>query len=370
MPRWGQAKLALYTAAVAVPLGVILAGSRFGIPAFVFEHVMVLVVVAAAVAGGLGPAITVAVVGTLGDNVLLRHPVGQPAITGVRDAIDLGLFLAVGLIVGWLVARLRSSTERAFAAAERERIAREERDRLIATMTHDLATPLTAIRGTVQFARNHPTGAELDYQRLLARVETAAARATALIRALADARSIHDDSLELTWRIVDLREVVTPIVTMLDRTSDRHPIAFAVSDEPLVARCDPERLGRVVENLLSNAIKYSPNGGTIEVALLADGDHAALSVRDYGIGIPREFRGRLFTSGFRAPGAIHVAPGLGLGLHIASEIVRHHGGRIDVIDPPGGGTQFTVHIPIERATAAVGSAPSTSLRDAVPVSTS
>ena len=339
-------KLAVYMAAVALPLAVILAGSRMGMPAFVFEHLMVLAVVSAALAGGLGPAITVAIVSTLGDNILLREPVGQPAITGMREAIDLGLFLVVAMVVGWLVARLRAATERALEAVQRERIAREERDRLIATITHDLSTPLTAIRGTVQFARNHPAGAEVDYQRLLARVETAAARATSLIRALADARSIHDHSLELTWRVADLRDVVAPIVTMLDRTSDRHPIAFAVSDEPLVARCDPERFGRVVENLLSNAIKYSPDGGTIEVALIADANSAALSVRDYGIGIPPDSRGRLFTSGFRAPGAAAVAPGLGLGLHIASEIVRHHGGRIELTDPPGGGTQFTVRIPL------------------------
>src|SRR5687767_3782898 len=105
-----------------------------------------------------------------------------------------------------------------------------------------------------------PTRTGLDVARLF-RVETAAARATSLVRSLADTKSIADDSLSMELRLVDLRDIVEPIATMLDRASDRHPIALAMDSAPLVVIGDAERLGRVVENLIANAIKYSPGGG-------------------------------------------------------------------------------------------------------------
>ncbi|MBI3047777.1 MAG: DUF4118 domain-containing protein [Acidobacteria bacterium] len=164
-----------YAIAAALPLSFTVVGARLALPAFVFEHVMVVLVVGLAVVGGRGPAIAAAIAGGIGDNVLLREPIGRPAITGVRDLVDLGLFLLVAIVVGWLVDGLRIARARALEAAARERLARQELDRLVATVTHDLATPLNAIQGTIQFARKHSAISEVDLARLLARVETAAA---------------------------------------------------------------------------------------------------------------------------------------------------------------------------------------------------
>jgi signal transduction histidine kinase len=217
-------------------------------------------------------------------------------------------------------------------------------------VTHDLATPLTAIRGTIQFARKHAALSEVDTTRLLNRIETAAGRATSLVRALADTKSIARQSLSLDVHPVDFRTVVEPIAIMLDRTSDRHPIALAVDAAPLVVNGDAERLGRVVENLITNAIKYSPGGGAVEVELREHDRDAVLTIRDYGIGISAEARDRLFEIGYRAPQAANVAPGLGLGLYTAAEIVRRHGGSISVIAPEGGGTLFMVRLPLASDT--------------------
>lgn len=341
-------RLTWYLVAIALPAGVVGIGARVALPAFVFEHVMVLFVVALAVGGGLGPAVAAAVAGSVGDNILLREPIGSPAITGVRDAIDFGLFITVAVVVGWLVDRLRTAKERAIDAAERERRVRDERDRLVATIIHDLATPLGAIQGTIAFARNFGAVSELDPVRLLARVETAAARATSLVRALQDTRSIEDQSLSLTVKLVDLRSIVEPVVKMLDKTSDRHPIVVAIDSAPLLVRGDAERLGRVVENLLTNAIKYSPGGGTIEVRVRQDHGFALITVRDHGIGIADSPRERIFELGYRAPSAASVAPGLGLGLYIASEVVRRHGGTIDASPASDAGTLFTVRLPLAK----------------------
>jgi signal transduction histidine kinase len=316
------------------------------LPAFVFEHLMVVVVVGLAIVGGRTPAVAAAVAGALGDNILLREPIGQPAITGVRDIVDLGLFLIVAIIVGWLVDGLRAAKARALAAADRERDARQALDRLVATVAHDLATPLSVILGTIQLVRIKAAISEIDLVTLLARVETAASRATSLIRALADTKSIEQQSLTLDLHHIDVRSVVEPIARMLDRTSDRHPVVLAMDPDPLMVRGDADRLGRVVENLITNAIKYSPAGGSIELCLREDSGSVTLTVRDYGIGVPVDAKDRLFEIGYRAPDAAKVAPGLGLGLYTASEVIRRHGGTMSARAAEGGGTIFTVCLPL------------------------
>ncbi len=361
-----HSRAVVYAIFTVLPIVIMIVGEQIALPAFVFEHLMVILVVAAAVAGGPGPAVASAVSGGVGDNLLLPEPIG--AITGVRDAVDLGLFLVVAVVVGWLVNGLRTARANAVTAARREQEAREELDRLVATVTHDLATPLTAIRGTIQFALKNAAVTQVDTVRLLSRIETAAVRATSLVRALADTKSIARQSLSLDLQSIDVRAVVEPIAKMLDRISDRHPIGLALHPSPLVVNGDAERLGRVVENLITNAIKYSPAGGAVEVQLTEDEGSVVLTIRDYGIGISAEARDRLFEMGYRAPQAANVAPGLGLGLYTAAEIVRRHGGSIGVTAPDGGGTMFTVRLPLAAHSGAAESV-SRRLQD-MPVRTS
>jgi K+-sensing histidine kinase KdpD len=338
--------LARYLLAAALPLAVIVLAVQLGMPAFIFEHLMVLLVVALALLGGRGPAILVAVVASIGDNILLREPIGRPAIDGFRDVVDFGLFLVVAATVGWLVNRLRAAKEHALMAAKRERVAREQRDQLVATVTHDLATPLTVIQGTLQFLRKSASLTAVDLPRLLLRIETAAARATSLVRTLQDVRSLEEDTLSLNLQRADFRDIVEPTVRMLDRLSDRHPIALMMPDAPLLLDCDVERLGRVIENLLTNAIKYSPDGGPVEICALEEHGLAVLRVEDSGIGIPAFDHERLFELGYRTDKAAAVAPDLGLGLYIAAAIVRRHGGTLEAARRESGGSVFTVRLPL------------------------
>jgi signal transduction histidine kinase len=337
-----------YFLATALPLTTILLAVQLAVPAFIFEHLMVLLVVGLAILAGRGPAILSAIVASLGDNVLLREPVGRPAIDGVRDVVDFALFVIVAATVGWLVNRLRTAREDALIAAERERMAREQRDQLVATVTHDLFTPLAAIQGTIQFVQRHAALSSLDMPRLLVRIETAAGRATSLVRTLRDVRSLEDDTLTLNIQRSDLRSIIEPTVRMLDRMSDRHPIALVMPESPLILDCDVERLGRVIENLIVNAIKYSPEGGPVEVSLTEEGVLGVIRVADRGIGIREADRGRLFELGYRTEKAAAVASGLGLGLYIASAIVQRHGGTLDAAARDAGGSVFTIRLPLVR----------------------
>jgi signal transduction histidine kinase len=335
-----------YAAALAVPVGITYSVAWLGWPPFIFEHLVVLLVVVIALPYGLGPAIVAAATSVVADNVLLREPIGRPTITGYRDVLDLLLFAAVAVVVSELVRRAHAARVVAEQAAERERRAREDRDRLIATVTHDLATPLTVLGGTVQFVKRHRTSSDADLSRLLGRLETASARATALVRTLADAQALESREFVLQTDIHDLRALVRPIVEMMDRFSERHPIVLDAPDHPVNVNADGERFQRVLENLINNAIKYSPDGGTVELSISCDREHAVIRVRDHGIGISSEALPRIFEASYRAREAATCAPGLGLGLSIASQVIARHGGTIEAAPGETRGTIVTVQLPL------------------------
>jgi signal transduction histidine kinase len=332
-------RVSAFALAVAIPLATMVLGARAGLPEFAFEDITILLVVGFALQLGLGPAVTAAVVAAFGDDVLLREPIGHATITGVRDIVDIALFLSVAGIVAWLVARAERERRRAQAAAE-------DRDRLIATITHDLGTPLAAIRGTVQFVRQVGASGDLDLNRLLTRLDTASARATSLIRMLTDARAIETGGLRLQTALTDVRECLASVVQMLERVSDHHQIATAMPDHPVLVDADVDRLQRVFENLVSNAIKYSPDGGPVEVSLSIDDRGAVVQVRDYGMGISQEALPHVFERAYRAPEAARAAAGMGLGLSISAEIVRRHGGTIGAAAATPKGALLTVTLPL------------------------
>jgi len=331
--------MAAYGIAVAVPLAIMVGGTLVGLPEFAFEDLTILIVVACTLRLGLGPGVTAAVVAAFGDDILLREPIGYPTITGLRDIVDVTFFLIVAFIVAWLVARVDRERRRAEKAVD-------ERDRLIATITHDLGAPLAAIRGTVQFVRRFGASADVDLSRLLARLDTASARATSLIRMLTDARAIESGGLKLETALTDVRECLTPVVEMLERVSDHHEIATAMPDHPVFVEADVDRLQRVFENLVTNAIKYSPEGGPVEISLSTDDRGAVVEVRDYGMGISQEALPHLFEQAYRAPEAARATAGMGLGLTISAEIVKRHGGTIRAAAAMPRGARLTVTLPL------------------------
>ncbi|HWI19368.1 MAG TPA: HAMP domain-containing sensor histidine kinase [Vicinamibacterales bacterium] len=339
--------LAGYATAIAFPIIIIIAVAWLNLPPFLLEHIVVLFLVFAAIRWGVTPAAVAAVVAVVADNLLLREPIGRPTISGFRDAVDLVFFGTIAIVVSGLMREARSARAVAQAAADRERLAREDLDALIQAITHDLATPLSVLRNTVQFAQRR-ANTEVDWAQLLKRLDTASTRATALVRTLADARQIDGDSLRLEIARHDLGAMVAPIVSMMDRVSERHPLLYTPPDGPVMIDADAERVQRMVENLIANAIKYSPDGGAIEVSVSVSEAAALLRVRDHGVGIPAEALPHIFTRSYRAPNARSHASGLGLGLSIAAEIVHRHGGTIVASAAPGVGTVFTVRFPINH----------------------
>jgi PAS domain S-box-containing protein len=261
----------------------------------------------------------------------------------------------------YVLALVRDLTERRRTEAERLARARAEaaraeseaalqaRNELVATIAHDLKSPLAAIKGLAQIAVRQ-TGPEGDAgAELLARIEGAATRMVRLLDDLQDtARLEAGQELSLARAPTDLVALARTVVAEQQRMTSQHRIQLASEEAPIVGRWDGPRLERVLGNLLGNAIKYSPGGGDILARLARDDGWAVLTVQDPGVGIPAADLPLVFER-YRRGGNVdgHIA-GAGIGLAGASQIVRQHGGTIEAASQgEGQGATFTVRIPLE-----------------------
>jgi len=221
------------------------------------------------------------------------------------------------------------------------------KDRFLRIAAHELRTPITALHATTQLIDADPDALADPERRaaLLARIRRQSVRLVKLVQQLLDSVQANAAELPLQRAPVDLVELARDVVeTTMPATGPR---ALIRAEAPVVGSWDALRIEQVLTNLLSNAARYSRAQGQVTVEVRAVDGHAQLKVRDEGIGIPKQQLDQLFTPFFRAANAhAHHGGGLGLGLHIAQEIVRRHGGRILVESQENAGTTFTVELPL------------------------
>jgi two-component system, OmpR family, sensor histidine kinase MprB len=207
---------------------------------------------------------------------------------------------------------------------------------LVADASHELRTPVTALRTNIEVLLAEAELPEDDRRRLLEDVRAETEELGALIT---DVIELARGDAPLT----DVEEVQLDALVReaLGRAGRRRPaVTFTAELEPTVVSGVPDRLGRAVDNLLDNAAKYSPDGAVVEVGL-RDG---ALTVLDHGPGIPAADRPHVFDRFYRGSGA-RGRPGSGLGLAIVRQVAETHGGTIAVDEAPGGGALFTLRLP-------------------------
>lgn len=224
----------------------------------------------------------------------------------------------------------------------------QARDEFLSVAAHELRTPLTSLVGFAQILRRQLDGVDGPDERVLRRgveaIDHQSDRLSRLVSRLLDVSRIEDGRLVLEPAVTDLATLVRAIAEAVGVNTGRHEIAVQ-APPALWATVDALRIEQVVGNLVDNAIKYSPDGGRIDVELLAGGDRTVrLSVTDSGVGIPPEKRARIFDRFYRAHTDSHTS-GLGLGLYISRQIVELHGGSIRAEFPPRGGTRFVVDLP-------------------------
>lgn len=271
-------------------------------------------------------------------------------------AYELGALLMIGaliatLVVGWQ--RLTLVTQRRVAAeAQIAREAAEQADRvktrLLGIASHDLKGPLGNIHQIAEELQQEQGRDGLRDERL-DWVKVEASRLTRLVQDLLDTAALETGRLELRTTNLDLAVVVAAAVTEMQWQiqEKRQRIAY---DEPVAGVAavvgDVDRLRQLVGNILSNAVKYSPADGTITLSLSRRADRIVLTVSDEGPGLTAADRQRMFVPFTR----LSAQPtgresSHGLGLSIAQEIVRLHGGTIVVDSEPGCGATFRIELP-------------------------
>jgi signal transduction histidine kinase len=273
----------------------------------------------------------------------------------------------VGAIIG--ASKIaRDITAQKQAEAEREQLlAREQsalaaaqqalavRDEFLASVSHDLRTPLTSIRGLAQLLARRL--GRLDIPQAPRLVEEAGAidRAGSTMVAMVDelldlSRLEAGQPLELRREAADLVALARTATQAYGPSAPGHDLRVAAAVPALVGYWDPGRLERVLGNLLSNAVKYSPAGGTVAVQVRpveqADGPWAELTVTDQGIGIPAADLPFIFERFRRGANVAGRVSGAGLGLAGVRRIVEYHGGTITVASDEGVGTTVTVRLPL------------------------
>jgi signal transduction histidine kinase len=182
----------------------------------------------------------------------------------------------------------------------------------------------------------------------LARVQEQVQRLQRLVDDLLEVERLQEGKLQLERAVVDLVPLVQGLVEAMQAATDGPRVDLAVAEEPLVVAGDVTRLSQVVLNLLTNAVKYAADSERIDVRLRREAGEATLEVQDYGPGIPDAALPHLFDRFYQAARRT-AEDGLGVGLFITRELVRAHGGAIEVRSSEGAGATFTVRLPLLEA---------------------
>jgi PAS domain S-box-containing protein len=230
------------------------------------------------------------------------------------------------------------------------------RDEFLSIASHELRTPVTAISGVAQLALRSYRRGTLDDARLarvLEQLVRGSQRLATLTEDLLDVSRLQSGRFELRLELLDVPSFVIDLVERYRANlGERHTLVLKPDNESLVVRADSARLEQVLANLLGNAIKYSPEGGSIVVAVSRDGAGVRVGVRDAGIGLPPGTEETIFQAFGRAPNAAHrQIQGLGLGLFICRQIMDRHGGRIWAESPgEDQGTTLQIWLPLAEGT--------------------
>jgi signal transduction histidine kinase len=293
------------------------------------------------------------------DHVSVQRGGKRPASQGWN--VDAYPVFSAGRLTHIMV--LAEQTEQKSPASQRQQVEaerlRQKADQLeelekaksefLRLASHELRGPAAMLGGYLSLMEDESLGPVPKRMRpVLPLLRAKAAQINLLANEMVEAARLDDQRLQLKRRRLDLREVVRRSLQAAGTTATpEHRLRLEDRvHHKLLVWADPMRLDIIIGNLIDNAIKYSPHGGDVTVQLSIAGGLALLSVRDLGIGIAPADMDRLFVRFSRVAQETEV-PGTGLGLYLARELARLHGGDIVAVSKPGEGSEFTLSLPLE-----------------------
>lgn len=229
-----------------------------------------------------------------------------------------------------------------------ERVAKEkQQEDFVHMASHELKTPITALKGFAQLIRrNHETEGREKDRHMLDRIDLQLNKMLNLIDGMLNMTRIRTGELQYHYSFFDLRECVNEVVEAIQSTTHTHKLVL-FDGQSMFLKGDRDKIGQVINNLVTNAIKYSPGKDVIELKLETIDSCAFVRVRDYGMGIPKNKQKKIFDRFYRVDTPpMAKLEGLGLGLYIAMEIIKHHEGQMGVESEEGQGSEFWFCLPV------------------------
>ncbi len=297
----------------------------------------------------------------MSDRTQLRYSLGLPLRTGneIKGAVvfirfggptykpdQIRLAEFIGMHVGQLLEHDQLVDKIVALEAER-RLDRLQED-FIATVSHELLTPLGFIKGyATTLLRDDATWDEDTMMEFLVIIDEEADRLRELIDNLMDSSRLQGGTLRMSFQPVRIDIFLKDLISRAKSRDSNNNITLDLKIPELVLSVDPARLAQVFDNLLSNAAKYAP-GAAIDISLSQENQFAHIMIHDNGPGIAAEHIPNLFKRFYRVPTKNVSVRGTGLGLFISRQIVRAHGGQISVEFENGQGTTFHIDLPFKR----------------------
>ena len=224
------------------------------------------------------------------------------------------------------------------------------KDEFLATVSHELRSPLNAVLGWASLLRNSKTSSTVDHQTALAVIERNAKALGRLVEDLLDVSHMDSGKLRLDIETHNLFRIIQQTVENFRPAAEAKNISIQLKSDAneTPVRADAQRIQQIVFNLLSNAVKFTPEGGRIDISVKRAESHYEIDVADNGRGINEDFLPFVFDR-FRQAERVTIGPraGLGLGLTIVKSLAEAHGGEVFASsDGEGTGATFTVRMPI------------------------
>jgi two-component system sensor histidine kinase KdpD len=298
------------------------------------EMLYVLAVLIAAVFLGRGPAVTSAALGVLAYDYFFVPPSFTLDVNDARYLLTFAMMFGIGLVVSSLAERASAEAVR----AEREQL----RSTLLASVSHDLRTPLAAITGAASTLRDQAVD-DATRRELIDTVCEEADRMERLVGNLLDMTRLASGTVTPRREWIPVDELVGAALARVERQLVRYVVRTVVPEYPALVSVDPVLVEQLIVNLLDNAARHTPPGTEVEVRAEASGGALTIEVADTGQGIAEPLREKVFERFQRGPAS--TGRGAGLGLPIARAIAEVHGGTLTVGERPGGGALFRLVLP-------------------------
>jgi two-component system sensor histidine kinase KdpD len=268
-------------------------------------------------------------------------PVGSLAFKG-RPLSD-GATQALLNLVAIALERVR--TEEAVNRAEVSRQSEEFKSTLLDAIAHEFKTPLTSIRAASTSILSDAHMQPEALHELTAIIDEETERLSRLVSEAVRMAKIDAGKLELEKQPLDLAVMGREVLEYFGPYLDGRPVSTSLPSGLPYILGDRELISLALRQLIDNALKYSPSTLPIDLSVREEGEQVAILVRDHGPGVGGRDIERVFERFYRRDPGKHRVPGSGLGLHIAREIVRAHGGDITVRNAEGGGAEFAIRLP-------------------------